>query len=125
VQLGFTRDVTTGDPAAGRVSTVRVEPGVVYALRDRMSDYVWVRPYVGSAVTFDRQTWSGVAPAATPTVSDSGVGYRLFAGSELTFASLPRLGVSLDLGYGRSPAPFPGFEVHRLSVSMAGHWYVR
>ena len=96
IQFGFTRDAAT-----------RLEPGVVYALLDHVSDYVWIRPYVGSAMIFRRQT------------SDNAAGIRVFGGSELTFASVPRLGVSADLGYRRLPAQSP------LSASIAIHWYVK
>ena len=112
----------TSDVAAGRVSSTQFEPGVVYALLDRVSDYMWIRPYVGSAVSLRHQTWSG---AAAESVSDNGLGFRIFGGSELMFASLPRFGLSADLGYRRVPTPFPGFEARPISVSIAGHWYVK
>jgi len=96
IQFGFTRDTGT-----------RLEPGVVYALLDHVSDYVWVRPYVGSSLIFRRQT------------PDNATGFRLFGGSELTFASVPQLGVSADLGYRRLPAQSP------MSASIAVHWYMR
>jgi hypothetical protein len=41
------------------------------------------------------------------------------------FASAPRFGVSADVGYRRLPMSFAGFESNALSVSIAGHWYVR
>ena len=48
-----------------------------------------------------------------------------FAGSELTFASVQRFGLSVELGYRRVPTLFAGFETSRLSASLAGHWYIR
>ena len=51
IQLAFTRDAMTSDVAAGRVTSIRFEPGVVYALFDHVSDYVWIRPYVGSVLS--------------------------------------------------------------------------
>jgi hypothetical protein len=65
------------------------------------------------------------SPAVTERASDNGVGFRIFAGSELTFAGMPRFGLSAELGYRRFPTPFPGFEADRLSASVAGHWYIR
>ena len=44
------------------VDTVRA--GVVFALFDHVSDYVWIRPYVGSVMSFRRQTLKVSAPAA-------------------------------------------------------------
>lgn len=124
-QLAFTRDAMTSDVAAGRVTSIRFEPGVVYALFDRVTDYVWIRPYVGSVLSFRHQTLKVPAPAAMEPSSGNGVGFRVFAGSELTFAGAPRFGLSAELGYRRFPTPFPEFEADRLSASIAGHWYIK
>lgn len=125
VQVGFTRDAMTSDVAAGRVTSMQVEPGVVYALFDRVPGYLWVRPYAGSAVSFRHQTWKDTSPALMPSVSDNGVGYRVFGGAEVTFASVTPLGLSAELGYRRLPTPFVGFEPDRWSVAVAGHWYIK
>jgi hypothetical protein len=125
IQVGFTRDAMTSAGGAGRVTSMQFEPGVVYGLFDHVSDYVWIRPYVGSAVSVRHQTLSIAAPVALESTADSGVGFRVFAGSELTFASIPRFGLSADLGYRRFPTSFPGFEADPLSVSISGHWYIR
>ena len=125
IQLAFTRDAMTSDVAAGRVTSIRFEPGVVYALFDHVSDYIWIRPYVGSALSVRRQTLKVSAPGAMKPASDNGMGFRVFGGSELTFAGVPRFGLSAELGYRRFPAPFPEFEADRLSVSIAGHWYIK
>lgn len=126
IQLAFTRDAMTSDLAAGRVTSIRVEPGLVYGLFDRVTDYVWFRPYVGSALSVRRQTWKLAGPMALESTSDNGLGFRVFGGSELTFAGVPRLGLSAEFGYRRFPtAPFPEFEADRLSVSIAGHWYIK
>jgi hypothetical protein len=66
-----------------------------------------------------------VAAPGVDVSSDNGVGYRFFGGSELTFASVPQVGVSLEVGYRRYPTPFVGFETKPLSLSLAGHWYVK
>ena len=125
IQLAFTRDAMTSDVAAGRVTSLRVEPGVVYGLFDHVSDYLWIRPYVGSALSFRHQTLKVSAPAVVEPASDNGMGFRVFGGSELTFAGAPRFGLSVELGYRRFPTPFPGFETDRLSASIAGHWYIK
>ena len=125
IQLEVTRDAMTSGVTAGRVTSIRFEPGVVYALFDHVSDYVWFRPYVGSVVSFDRQTLKISAPAGPEPVSHNGIGLRLFGGSELTFAGAPQFGLSAELGYRRFPTPFPEFEADRLSVSIAGHWYIK
>jgi hypothetical protein len=125
IQVGVTREATTSAVAAGRVTSVQIEPGVVYALFDRVSDYVWIRPYVGSVLSISHQTLTIAESVTLASASDNGVGFRLFGGSELTFASVPRFGLSADLGYRRRPAPFPGFKADKLSASIAGHWYIK
>lgn len=125
IQFAFTRDVMTSDLAAGRMTSVQFEPAVVYAPFDRVSDYFWIRPYVGSVVSVRHQTLSVAAPVALAPASDNGIGFRVFGGSELMFASMPRFGLSADLGYRRFPTLFPGFEADPLSASIAGHWYIK
>ena len=124
-QFGFTRDAMTSGGAAGRVTSMQFEPGVVYGLFDHVSDYVWIRPYVGSVVSLRRQTLSIAAPVGLQSTTDNGIGFRVFAGTELTFASIPRFGLSADLGYRRFATAFPGFETNPLSVAISGHWYIR
>jgi hypothetical protein len=125
IQFGFTRDAVSSDVAAGRVTSMQFEPGVVYALFDRANDYVWIRPYVGSVVSFRHETLSATGPVTLETTSEDGVGFRVFGGGEMTFGSMPRFGLSADLGYRRLPTPFPGFEASPLSASIAVHWYMK
>jgi hypothetical protein len=125
VQVGFTRDAMSAEVGTDRVTSIQFEPGVVYAPFDRVSDYVWVRPYVGSALSFRHQTLSATVPVGVESTSANGIGLRIFAGTELTFASAPRFGLSVDLGYRRFPTPFPGFDAAPLSASIAGHWYIK
>jgi hypothetical protein len=125
LQFGFTREAMTSASAVGSVTSTQFEPGVVYALFDHVSDYVWFRPYVGSSVSFRHQTLNVAAPGVLELPSENGVGLRVFGGSELMFASAPRFGLSVDIGYRHVPTAFAGFEAHPISVSIAGHWYVR
>jgi hypothetical protein len=125
MQVSFARDAMKSGVAAGRVTSLQVEPGAVYALFDHVTHYVWVRPYVGSGLSFHHQSLNGSASDGSVPVSDNGFGYRVFAGSELTFASVQRFGLSVEFGYRRMPTPFPGFEPARFSASLAGHWYIK
>jgi hypothetical protein len=121
-QLGVTRDVMTSDSAAGRVTSVQFEPAVVYALLDDVRDYVWIRPYVGSGLSFRHQTFKD---PALPQASDTGLGVRVFGGTELTFASVTQFGLSVEVGYRPLPTAFPGFEAKPFVASIAGHWYIK
>jgi hypothetical protein len=122
IQAALTRDAMTSDVAPGRVTSMQIEPGVVYALFDRVPGYVWIRPYVGSALSFRRQT---LKDGLAAPISDSGFGYRVFGGTELTFAGVTQFGLSAELGYRRQPTPFAGFEPDRFGVAIAGHWYIK
>jgi hypothetical protein len=124
IQVGVTRDVLTSD-TEGRVTAMQVEPGVVYALFDHVRDYVWVRPYVGSALSFRHQTLTPPASVPSESASENGVGFRMFGGGEVTFATVTRFALSAEVGYRRLPTPFPGFEPDRVTLSIAGHWYIK
>jgi hypothetical protein len=125
IQVGFTRNARTSDIATGRVTSMQFEPGVLYGLFDHVSDYVWIRPYVGSVVSFRHQTLNNAPSVALEPISLSGVGFTAFGGTEVTFASVPRFGLSADIGYRRFRTSFPGFEAEPISVSIAGHWYIK
>lgn len=124
IQFSFMRDAITSGVAAGRVTSMQLEPGAVFALFDHVSDYVWFRPYVGSGLSFHRQTLKVSSPELT-LASDNGFGFRVFAGSEVTFATVQRFGLSVEVGYRRMPTPFAGFAADRLNASLAGHWYIK
>jgi hypothetical protein len=124
-QVALTRDAMSSDLAGNRVTSMQIEPGVVYGLLDHVTDYVWLRPYVGAALSLRRETLRFPTATGVEPVSDSGVGLRLFGGAEFTFASVPQLGLSVDLGYRRVPTPFAGFEADRLGAAIAGHWYIK
>ena len=124
IPLGFTRDTLTNPLATERVTSTRFEWGLIYSPVDHLNDYVWFRPYAGSVASYGHQTMRVAAPGLD-VASDNGVGYRFFGGSELTFASVPQIGVSFEVGYRKYPTPFVGFETKPLSLSLAGHWYVK
>jgi hypothetical protein len=124
IQVGLTRDAATS-AAGDRLTSIHFEPGVVWAPLDRVGDYIWLRPYVGSVVSFRRQTLRATSALGAESASDGTVGLRVFGGGELTFASAPRFGLSADVGYRRFNGSFAGFETDRLSASVAGHWYIK
>jgi len=122
IQGAITRDAMTSDVAPGRVTSIQIEPAVLYAPYDSVRGYVWLSPYVGSGLSFSRQA---LKDALGESVSDSGIGFHVFGGTELTFAGVPRFGISAEVGYRHQPTPFPGFEPNRFGVSLAGHWYIK
>jgi hypothetical protein len=105
------------------MSSTQFGPSVLYAFNDHVADYTWLRPYVGGGVNFYRSTLTN--PALAIDMSDSAMGYQMFGGGELSFASLPQFSVSAELSYHWFDAPFPGFEMSGTGLSIAGHWYIK
>jgi hypothetical protein len=125
VQAALTRDSMSSEAAAGELTSTQIEPAVVYGLFDRVPGYLWIRPYVGTGVSVRHQSLSVPAPDPAQPASDNGMGYRFFGGGELTFASVTQFGVSAELGYRHVPTPFAGFEPDHMTLSIAGHWYIK
>ena len=121
IQVSFGRDTMTSDVAAGRVTALQVEPAFLFALFDHVMTSGSVPTWIGCQPPSPESTQSDGASQA----SHNGVGYRLFAGSELTFASMQRFGLSVEFGYRDVPAPFQGFEAGKVSGALVGHWYVK
>jgi hypothetical protein len=124
IQFEVSREVLTNTIASERLTAVQVAPSVIYSLRDHVSDYVSVRPYLGAGASVLRQTFTSGAPVAD-SLSDNGLGLQAFAGTEATLSSVPQFALSAELGYRRLPTPFSGFELGGLVVSVSGHWYIR
>ena len=124
VQVGFTRETLKSDASAAHVTSMQIEPALVYGLCDVVGDYLWIRPYVGSGLTVRHQTLHE-SPAAGERPSDTGLGFRVFGGSELTFAGASRFALSVEAGYRRYSTPFDGFAADRFVASIAGHWYIK
>ena len=119
-QMALTHNSVTNDLNTDRATTTQFEPGFMYGLFDRVTDYVWLRPYVGSTLTVRHVSASATLPEAN---TDIGIG--VFGGAELMFASMPAFGLSADLGYRRFQDPIPGFDNTPLTLSIAGHWFIR
>lgn|SRR5262249_33887855 len=125
IQFGLSRDSRTSDVTTSRLTSTQIEPAVVYGLFDSVSDYFWLRPYVGGGPSFHHQTLHDSALVTGEAASANGVGLHLFGGSEVTFAGAPRFALSVDVGYRRFTTPFSGFTGDRVSASLYGHWYIK
>ena len=123
VQIEVSRYTQTGVVTPDRFTSVQFAPSVLYSLRDRVTDYVWLRPYFGGGASLHRQTLSGVTRDAS--VSDSKFGFRGFGGTEVTFATVPRFALSADVGYDSSKTLFEGFDLGGFGFSVSGHWYFK
>jgi len=106
-------------------STISLAPSVVVTLRDHVSDYLSLRPYFGGGPTIAHTNARPTSVATAPSSSRNVMGYQIFGGGEITLASLPQIGVSVDVGYHHAGESFEGVDTTGLAVSAAGHWYFR
>ena len=123
IQFEASRYGLTSAGLAGHVTSMQLAPSLLYSVADRVTDFVWIRPYLGAGAGLHRQTLA--MPGLSDSVSDTSLGVHAFGGGEFTFASMPRFAVSADVGYRWLRSPFPGFELGGTSVSLSGHWYTR
>ena len=124
VQFEIFREARTNAATAERVTSLQFAPSVLYALPNAVSDYFWLRPYLGGGAKIDRSMLRVANPAASG-LSYNSLGLQLFGGGELTFAGAPRFALSTDLGYRKMPAGFAGFERRTIGFALSGHWFVR
>jgi hypothetical protein len=110
---------------APRMTTMQFAPSLVYSLTDLVTDYVWVRPYVGAGVSLFRSSLSGATAEGGGSLTENSLGFRAHGGSEVTFPSVPRFAVSADVGYQKPTTPFAGYELGGLGFTLAAHWYVK
>jgi opacity protein-like surface antigen len=124
VQIDLSRSRMSDVFVPEQVTMVQFAPSMLYSLPDRVTDYVWVRPYVGAGASMNRHTFR-FSPEATESISDNTFGFRAFGGGELTFASMPRFSVSADLGYDWSDSPFVNYDFGGFGFAVSAHWYVK
>jgi hypothetical protein len=124
VQLEASRYAATSAAVQQRLTSVQFAPSLLYFLPDKVTDYVWMRPYVGGGMTMYHSTLSGTS-AAGSSVSDNTLGRQAFGGVEVALAGAPRFTLSADFGYRWRQTPFDGFELGGRKLSVSGHWYVK
>jgi hypothetical protein len=123
IQFDVTRYATYNSLDFGRMTSTQFSPSALYSFGDHVSDYTWLRPFVGGGATFHRSSLT--SPGVGFAVSDSTLGFQTFGGSEFTLAAVPQLAVSLEGSYHWLGAPFAGYELGGVGFGVAGHWYFR
>ena len=125
--LGMQLDVShysmTSPIEIGTVSATQFGPSVLYSMHDRITDHVWMRPYLGAGADWAHATLSEVTPGFS--TSTNTLGGKVFVGSEFMFSNVPQFGLSLDAGYYHMPAPFVGFEPKGFGAAASAHWYFK
>lgn len=122
-QLDVSHYSMTSPIEVGTMTATQLAPSVLYAMKDHITDRVWLRPYVGVGAAWSHATLSEVTPGFTTSANT--LGARVFVGSEFMFANVPQFGLSLDGGYYHMPDPFVGFEPKGIGAAVSLHWYVK
>jgi Bacterial SH3 domain len=125
VQMEMSRYSSASAVTPDRLTFTRFAPTALYALPDRVTDYVWLRPYVGAGMSFRQQTLKGAGPDAVAIASERKSGLRILGGGEMTLSSAPRFALSADAGYEWPTAPFAGVVAGGPVFSISAHWYVK
>jgi hypothetical protein len=107
-----------------RASSTDIAPSVLFAFNDRVTDTLWLRPYLGLGGHLVHSSRTDLI-FTDQTESANTFGGRAFFGAEMAFSSLPKFAVSTDVGYYHMPEPFVGFEPGGLGFSISAHWYVK
>ena len=123
IQIEAGKSTHASAAAPGRLSTLQVSPSLIYSLPNLVTNYFWLRPYVGGGASVYRSTL-GPTPGAPAAVNQS-LGYQAFGGAELTWAGLLQFALSADLRQQWAPTTFSGFESGGFGVSLSAHWYIK
>ena len=124
LQLEMARE-SVGDVTALQVRSTEFTPSVLYSLPSHLTDYFWMRPYVGGGASLQHQTLRDATSGINVGVAENRLGFQTFGGAETTFAAAPRFSVSADLGYRWRPTEFTGVELGGFALSVSAHWYVK
>ena len=121
-QLTFSHTDHLSSFGTGELSATSIEPSVLYAFKDRVGDYIWLRPFVGSGLSVRRQS---VNIGGLVSATDTAFGVHSFAGTEFAVSAWPKFAVSTDLNYRWADDEIPGFDVSGVGLSIAAHWYIK
>lgn len=125
VHVEASRSALNRPDAAERMTSVQFAPSLTYWLADRVTDNVWLRPYVGGGASLQRSTLRSIGPGDPLSDPETRLGWRAFGGSEVTLPAVPRFAVAADVGYLWIESPFADYESGGLGFALSAHWYVK
>jgi hypothetical protein len=123
-QLEVSRYSVDSVDLLSRASSTDIAPGLLFAMNDRVTDTLWLRPYLGLAGHLVHSSRTDLI-FTDMTESANTFGGRVFLGAEMSLSSLPQLALSTDIGYYHLPEPFVGVEPGGLGFSISAHWYLK
>jgi hypothetical protein len=123
-QLEVSRSSFESATVLGRATSTSIAPSILYAMNDKVTDYLWLRPYFGVGAQLGHASLTDpIFPDVTTTANT--LGAKVFFGGEMAFSSIPQFSLSLDAGYYKLPEPFMGFDPSGMGFAISGHWYVK
>jgi len=122
VQVEMSRYSLTTPAAVSRMTAIQFAPSVLYSLPEALTDYLWVRPYVGGGARWASSTLNSGMPAS---ISEKRRSWQVFGGTELALSNAPRIALGAALRYDSSKTPLAGFDFGGLGFSLSAHWYMR
>jgi hypothetical protein len=122
VQVEMSRYALTTPAAVSRMTAIHFAPSVLYSLPETLTDYLWVRPYVGGGARWASSTLNAGTPVS---ISETRRSWQVFGGTELALSSAPRIALGAALRYDSSKTPLAGFDFGGLGFSLSAHWYVK
>lgn len=123
-QLEVSRSSFESATVLGRATSTAITPSLLYAMNDKVTDYLWLRPYFGVGAQLGHASLTDpIFPDVTTTANTMGA--KVFFGGEVAFSSIPQFSLSMDAGYYKLPEPFVGFDPGGMGFAISGHWYVK
>jgi opacity protein-like surface antigen len=114
-----------GIAATSRATSLQFEPSAIVSLTDFITNYVWLRPYVGAGISMRHQTFSNGLTGPGSSTSDNSTGYQVFGGTEVTVANAPQLAIGADVMYRSRREAFGAFDIGGVGIGLSAHWYFR
>jgi len=124
LQLEAGQSIYPSLTTSGRVRSLQLAPSLVVSPRGLVTNAVWVRPYLGGGVNFNRLTLG--SPLDDVNVVEHAVGSHVIGGAEFTSASVPQFAVSADVRRQWAPATtVSDFDLDGAGVTVSAHWYLK
>ena len=124
LQLEAGQSIYPSLTTSGRVRSLQLAPSLVVSPRGVVTNAVWVRPYLGGGINFNRLTLG--SPLDGVSVVEHALGSQVIGGAEFTSASVPQFAVSADVRRQWAPATtVSDFDLDGAGVTVSGHWYLK
>jgi hypothetical protein len=123
LQLEAGQSIYPSLTTSGRVRALQLAPSLVVSPPGKVTNAVWVRPYLGGGISFNRLTLG--SPLDGINIVEHVVGSHVIGGAELTSASVPQFAVSADVRRQWASTTESDFDLDGMGVTLSAHWYLK